>query len=46
LREAERRRWLELVEDFKAEPRRFNADVATTLIPAGEAAVAPRTGSN
>jgi hypothetical protein len=46
LRQTARRRWLWLVEDFKTEQCRFNADLAAALIPAGEAAVAPRTGSN
>jgi hypothetical protein len=34
----------ELAGNRKAEKGRFNADVAQSLIPAGKAAVAPRTG--
>jgi hypothetical protein len=46
LRQAARRRLCERVERFKAEQCRVYAGVATTLIPAGEAAAAPRAGRN
>jgi hypothetical protein len=45
-REAARRGLFELVENLKADKCRFNADVVIALIPAGEAAMAPRTGRN